>query len=63
MQNKYKPGTPINSRKYGTLTKVHQVLKGEMVLEVPDTNKTSRKLKHFEKLAASRGIRIKFAKE
>jgi hypothetical protein len=61
---KYPPGTKITSKKY-TPRQVGKVLKGKMILEVPDTpaNREAVKYRGFEELAASKNIEIRFASE
>jgi len=58
---KYPPGTKITAPKYPELK--GQTLQGKLKLEVPETNKTSKKLKEFEKLAKKYDIEIVFQPE
>jgi hypothetical protein len=65
MHSKYKPGTEINSPKYGESFKPGEKLKGDLILEVPDNeaNRQAAKYRGFEDLAKSKKIEIRFREE
>ncbi|MBD2609889.1 DUF4157 domain-containing protein [Nostoc punctiforme FACHB-252] len=62
MKDKYAPGTEIRSDKYKKDLD-SKPLEGKLVLEVPDSNQGARQRKHFESIANSEGIEIRYTPE
>jgi hypothetical protein len=61
MESKYSVGTKIRSDKYDNLD--GKTLEGQQILEVPRSNMSSTKKEYYERLAAEKGIEIRYADE
>jgi hypothetical protein len=62
MNQKYAPGTSINAPKYGDDLK-GKVLEGNLILEIPDNNKSLSNIQEYIDLAKSKNIELRFRPE
>ncbi|MEN8194700.1 MAG: hypothetical protein ABFS12_17905 [Bacteroidota bacterium] len=62
MNQKYAPGTSINAPKYGDDLK-GKVLEGNLILEIPDNNRTISNIQEYIDLARTNNIELRFRPE
>jgi hypothetical protein len=61
INQKYAPGTKIRSGKYSKLNRTE--LRGQKILEVPDSNLNAKNRQDYEAIAERRGVKVKYVPE